>query len=178
MITQYKSMMNVPATKLVGIIFCMAVLVALCIPRVVVSAPKQLKDHVKLTLRVNGDGDGDSHASIRWGSPDFSDNEVFPRWDVARGTEDTKEFDTSDDTSEFEIQTQGGKVTGYSLLIEIDGKPAIICKFNSRPGGDTEFTNLGVVHTERSGDLNSYGEGNIRINFNAKPNPGPIPAAH
>ncbi len=66
-------------------------------------------------------------------------------------------------------------MTGYSLLVEIDGKEAIVCKFKARPDGTTEFINKGVVHTKRSSDVNKYGEGNIRVSFNVKPNPGKIP---
>lgn len=145
------------------------------------AAPHPLVNHIKMTLRANGDSATDSHVSIRWGHPDFHENEYLPRWDVKRATEDVKEFDISDDASEFEIQTQGGRVTGYSLVIEIDGKLAIICRFNAREGwgtfkdGGTLFENKGLVRTLRSGAVNSYGEGNLRVFFNGKPNAGPIP---
>lgn len=144
-------------------------------PAKVLAQARDIKDHVKLTLRVNGDSAENSHVSIRWGHRDFHENEYFPRWDVSKGTEATKEIDISDDESEFEIQTQGGKATGYSLVIEINNKPAVICKFNAKPDGATEFRNVGVVYTQRSSPVNSTGEGNLRINFNRKPNPGPIP---
>lgn len=130
-----------------------------------------------MTLTVNGDSAENSHASIRWGTEDFDKHEYFPRWDVMKGTRDTKEFDTSDDNTEFEVQTQGGAVTGYSLIIEINGKEAIICKFNARPAGTTLFENKDVVRVVRSGALNAFGEGNLRVLFNGTPNPGPIPSS-
>jgi hypothetical protein len=129
---------------------------------------------VKLTLKVNGDVNVDSHVTITWGHRDYDENK-YVVWRVGSGAINTKEIYVPDAQSEFEIQTEGGKYTGYDLLIEIDNHPAIICKFKADPGGVTQFQNLGVVHTERSSNVNGTGEGNLRVFFDQPANPGPIP---
>ena len=115
-----------------------------------------------------------NYVTIRWGHPDFHEHEYFTPWKVLAGSSKTKEFSVTNDATEFEIQTEGGQVTGYSLKVEVNGKEAIICKFHSRPDGSTEFTNKGIVRTILSGGINKTGEGSIRVLFNAKPNPGRI----
>jgi hypothetical protein len=132
----------------------------------------QVKDtghQVKLTFSVFGPH---SYATIRWGHPDFHEHEYFTPWTVFAGKEGTKVFSVFENSTEFEIQTEGDSFTGYALRVEVDGKEAIICNF--KVNGSAQFSNNGVVRTILSGGINGTGETSIRVLFNAKSNPGRI----
>ena len=129
---------------------------------------------VTIVATCEGNSAGNSHLTITWGSPDFNDHQYLNLWNVQHATQDTKSFDLSDKTSEFEIQTQGGQITSYDIQISINGTNAISLKFD-KSAGIKENKNLGVVYTQRSSDLNEFGEGNIRINLTKSANPGSIP---
>lgn len=129
---------------------------------------------VTIVASCEGESSTNSHLTIRWGHPDFHQNEYFNPWQVKHATEDKKEFELPDKASEFEIQTEGGKITSYNIQISINGRAALSLKFD-KDANVKEFKNLGVVHTQRSSDLNAYGEGNIRIHLTMTPNEGAIP---
>jgi hypothetical protein len=127
--------------------------------------------HVTLTLSAYGDR-RKGNATIRWGYPVYSKHEYFKEMTVRCGNTATQDFYVSESDTEFEMQTEGGAPTGYLLSVEVDGKPAMLCKFNVNHS--TQFTNKGGVKTIISGSFNGSGEGRIRVLFNATPNPGPI----
>ena len=75
---------------------------------------------VKIDAQVTGN-QGDAQLALRWGHNDFHENEYFPIWTVKAGVKtQPKIFTLTAPNSEFEIQTEGGEGTGYTLLIWID----------------------------------------------------------
>jgi hypothetical protein len=133
---------------------------------------------VKVSLSVYGKHD--SKVMVRWGRPDHNKHEFFPEWKVEQGQTSVKIFDLLEDESEFEIQTKGGERTGYNLVVEIEGKEAILCRFNAETDGSkeyktTRFQNFGVVRTRRSSNVNDTGEGKLKVYFSGVANKGEIP---
>lgn len=133
---------------------------------------------VKVSLAVYGKED--SRVTLRWGHPEHNKQEYFPAWKVTRGEVSVKVFDLVGDESEFEIDSKGGEKTGYNLVVEIEGKEAILCRFNAETDGQkdyktTRFENYGVVRTRRSSNVNEKGEGKLKVYLSGVPNKGEIP---
>ena len=106
--------------------------------------------------------------AVRWGHPDFHNNEYFPVWTVHRGETSERTIGLPDATSELEIQTEGGTGTGYEILIWVDQgagppiSPSVVLRH--RTSGVLDYHAVAnSVSAIRSSALNQYGEQNVRI---------------
>lgn len=155
--------------------------------------------HVKLDCTGNDGG----FVTLKWGHPDKDDDGYFkPFLRAFRGqAEAAFNFVIADKNSEFEVQTEGGRATGYRLRIwfgapEPDGPsvvpsgppplpadltavvPNLELVFNySNVAGQpakTDFRNNGGVFVRRSAGPNGTGEQNVRVDLDGS-NAGPIP---
>lgn len=72
---------------------------------------------VHVEVKSNGDR-SDAQVALRWGHPDFNNNNDFGLWTVhlSDGLQH-KDFLLTAPRSEFEIQTEGGTGTGYDIKI-------------------------------------------------------------
>jgi hypothetical protein len=109
----------------------------------------------------------DAQMAMRWGHPDFHDNEFFPTWTVRAGAAQEKTFRLAAKESEFEIQTEGGNGTGYHISgwldvgqgmgmqpnFEISHKKSGIAFSSSTGGGTTFRASTGTIS----------GEGNVAV---------------
>ena len=108
-----------------------------------------------------------AQVAMRWGHPDFNATAYFPLWTVKTGQTETKMFALPDQKSEFEIQTEGGTGTSYTISIWIDigsglpKEPSILLQHRGS-GSDTDSVGNNVT-AKRSSGLNKYGEQNIRV---------------
>ena len=84
-----------------------------------VTIPQGSTPNVKVLADSSGDRP-DAQMALRWGHPDFHENEYFSLWTVKPGGKQEKQFRLGDQNSEFEIQTEGGTGTGYSMSIWFD----------------------------------------------------------
>jgi hypothetical protein len=120
----------------------------------------------RVTIACAGDK-SNAQVAMRWGHPDFNNDAYFPLWTVKIGQSDTKSFTLTDKKSEFEIQTEGGVGTTYTISIWIDtgngvpAQPSIVLK-HSGSAANT-FTVSNPVAATRSSGPNQYGEQNIRV---------------
>ena len=125
--------------------------------------------HIHLQASCSGDQNG-AQLAMRWGHPNHDQNEYFPKRTIQRGKSVSLEFVCADRLSELELQTEGGKGTGYTISIRFDKgdavspqtMPTILLEHSS--GHDNDVVN-GGVGAKRSSPLNEYGEQNIRIDM-------------
>lgn len=123
--------------------------------------------HAKVNVSVVGDRP-EAQATIRWGHPDFHQNEYFPLWTVGLGQTAEREFALPDASSELEVQTEGGNGTGYTVQVWIDRgggqppQPSIVLRHNMGGVADEHVVN-NTVRATRSSPLNQFGEQNIRV---------------
>lgn len=121
---------------------------------------------------------GGAQMALRWGHPDFHDNEFFPLWTVPAGPAQEKTFRLTATDSEFEIQTEGGEGTGYHLSGWLDVghgmgmQPSFESShrksgiaFSSQTGGGTAF---------RASTGNVYGEGHVAVTVPGLPKSVPV----
>ncbi len=102
---------------------------------------------------------------IRWGHPDFHDNEYFTPFNPLAGQTRTNTFSLPDLSSEYEIQTEGGGATGYHIEIRMNGTKVIEHVFNFPAAGADRHEAFGGVGATRTGAMNSFGEQGIRVNL-------------
>lgn len=140
--------------------------------------PPTTPEGIRLKTLVNCSGSrDDAQVAIRWGHPDFHENEFFPMIVIPRNKEAQKIFKPTR-KSEFEIQTEGGANTGYFIRINRlneDGSevPIIISERNHGPVKNKHQV-VGPVQARRSAGVNSYGEQNIRIDLSSSDSLGEI----
>lgn len=142
--------------------------------------PLRTSDPVQAKVSVVCAGNESSaQVALRWGHPNHDTNEYFPLWTIKPGAAQEKSFFLPDANSEFEIQTEGGEGTSYSINIWIDAgvgmpmQPSIVLnhRLDNVPG-DQDFVQNNVA-AKRSSGLNKYGEQNIRVDTTHAA-PGPI----
>ena len=122
---------------------------------------------VRMVAESTGDNGG-TQMALRWGHPDFHENEFFPVWTVKPGLSQEKKFTLTDPRSEFEIQTEGGEGTGYHLSVWLDAgqgmgmQPSIEIAHKLR---GTSFKTSGKnPNTFQIPRGNAFGEMNVRVN--------------
>ena len=72
----------------------------------------------------------------------------------------TKTFDLNDNSSELEIQTEGGGATSYSIKIYRDDK--LVMTITHINGHDSAILD-GNIGATKTGGINKYGECSYRI---------------
>lgn len=126
--------------------------------------------HIRITASCSGRRN-EAQLAIRWGHPDYDENEYFKLHPIKVSETLTWEFDTPDRISEFEIQTEGGTGTGYSISIQINRghapyseiAPNIRLQHFGAGNVKDEDVVTGGVGITRSSKLNRYGEQNFRV---------------
>jgi hypothetical protein len=131
--------------------------------------PPRVSGPTRARVVVSCAGDrNDAQIALRWGHPDFHNNEYFPLWTIKRGQTLERTFNLPDRNSEFEVQTEGGEGTAYTISIWVDdgngmpAQPSIVLKHNVG-GIRDEHVVANNVSASRSSGLNKYGEQNIRV---------------
>ena len=148
-----------------------------------VAIPPGKVANVRIQGTVTGDQPG-AQAALRWGHPDFHDNEYFglltmkPQPAVAWSGES---FQLRDPNSEFEIQTEGGQGTSYTLAFWFDfadgSPPSTVWIEHQRPGTHIAKQTRDVTFTP-SGAGNIYGELNVRTSVPWLRNRAPALTVH
>jgi len=124
----------------------------------------------------------DAQVAVRWGHPDFNDNEFFPRWTVKSGAAQEKYFRLTADQSEFEVQTEGGDGTGYHISAWLDFgqgmslQPSFEISHKLKGIGITTSSRGGTSFSYTKG--NDYGEINVSVTVPGLPiNLPPVPVS-
>ena len=131
-----------------------------------VTIPQGTAANVKIVAETSGDRP-DAQIALRWGHPDFHDNEYFPLWTIKPGSRQEKQFRLEQQNSEFEIQTEGGIGTTYSMSIWLDfgsgfrNEPSIqLSHLQPRTDVSKAFTDVTFDAT----GANPTGEMRVRVN--------------
>ena len=130
----------------------------------------------RIVAQVAGDR-GDARMAMRWGHPDFHDNEYFPLWSLKPASPQERSFLLTDAKSEFEIQTEGGEGTTYHLSIWLDAgagvgmQPSIEIAHRLTGTRVSSGTNAGDRFAPGRG--NAYGETNVGVTVPALPDVPP-----
>lgn len=120
---------------------------------------------VKIIAQSTGN-QSNAQLALRWGHPDFHDNEYFSLWTVKAGPARQRDFVLGHDKSEFEIQTEGGEGTGYNLSIWIDTGKGMSKQPSIEIAHRRPSTQVGTGVTDmtfKPATANVYGEMNTKI---------------
>ena len=120
---------------------------------------------VKIVAQSSGDS-SKAQVALRWGHPDFNDHAYFPLWTVKAGGPLTKISSINDQKSEFEIQTEGGTGTGYTISIYLNlgggfGLQPSIKIVHNKPTHDFDTGTTDITFSPSNGNI--YGEMNIDV---------------
>lgn len=131
-----------------------------------VTIPPGSAPNVKVIADSSGDR-SDAQMALRWGHPDFNNNEYFSLWTIKPSAKQEKQFRLPDQNSEFEIQTEGGKGTRYGMSIWFDfgsgfkNEPSIEI---SHQRARTEWTIGTTDVTFTPNGANATGEMTVNVN--------------
>lgn len=121
--------------------------------------------NVRVLAQVTGNRPG-AQLAMRWGHPDFHDDEYFDTWTIPAGNAQSKTFRLTDTDSEFELQTEGGVGTGYHVSIWVyAGEPVGMMPSveisHKLHGSDHTISTNGVTFSRSRGNV--YGELNVDV---------------
>lgn len=117
--------------------------------RVALSSPGIIP--VRVTAQATGNNS--AQVALRWGHPDFEDNGYIGVWKTKPGPAQTRTFSLNAQKSEFEIQTEGGTGTSYSILIWL-----------GIPGQDSTMPSIVINHQVQGGTVVETSFNNVQFN--------------
>jgi hypothetical protein len=121
------------------------------------------------TMIAQAGGNKNAQFALRWGRPNHTDRLYFPIWKVSPDSSSIHEiFRITDPTSEFEIQTEGGYTTTYTLNVWFDfgqGKSALpsIKIQKLTPTAVNASIPCGSTVSVKHSPGNVYGEINVQV---------------
>lgn len=128
-------------------------------------------DSATATIQIQCKGNSDARVAIRWGHPKYDGTADMSLWSVrcddSQATQETtkqNQVTIKERDSQFEIQTEGGILTGYDINVQIVGGNTKLGGIDiSHQGSPTLAVSGSGFHIQRSSGPNRYGEQNFRV---------------